>query len=196
MLVTAGLWGATYSLAKDARGTSDRQFKQARIQLALAREEFIASHRPRIALRRIYFDDNPPDASPENPRHVGLWCVFANIGETDAHIVGIDVDWAEDITGRPPPESVYDDPPKIIVNPPAIIESGGDYKRHFPKWTTDIAIVGRSRNNRLPYFIHGKCIYTDSAGTRRETGFCRLWDREYSRFKMLGPGWEGYEYEN
>src|SRR5216683_2667511 len=54
----------------------------------LAREEFVATHRPRIVVR---FIDGPDDHNPEGVVTAGI--TFASVGASEARIVALGASW-------------------------------------------------------------------------------------------------------
>jgi hypothetical protein len=133
----------------------------------LAREEFIATHRPRVIVRFIqgpFHDDGG---------HEFMWLTFANVGETTATITAIGGDLARRnaSTGawRPPG---LDASPKPVT--PITLESGD---RHFVTVTakapiSDIELFGDATGTYELCAV-GSVRYQDGNGRTRETAFFR-----------------------
>ena len=156
---TLTLWRAT---TEQARLTRD--------SLQLARDEFTATHRPRIRIRYI---ENPPVNSIFNIPTAQIFA--ANIGPTDAIVVATGV--AFFIEG-----DNFDATPKP-VDEKLVIPSGSEAKitvtSHQQVTATQLQQIG-ARSATL--CMLGIIRYEDRSGTARNTSFFRVYEPVYGRF--------------
>lgn len=166
---TGGLWLSTHRLA----GAGVEQIK-------LAREEFVASHRPRIRVKFIqgpFLEDG----------HKFVWVIIANVGETKATIrfLGVDLAYQYENTWLPPGLEAG----AKKVDPISLISGE---RRTFK-------VVSRIIDSNTFPTIHslscvGQIVYTDDTGIQRETGFFRTWSRGIEQFVPSDN--QEYEYED
>lgn len=151
-------------------------------QRDIAQNEFVSTHRPKIIIRNVHFEDTfKADAS------FNVEFRYINIGEVKADIELIEADVfasRRDDVGfekRPLVKCEYD---KISLMPG---ESGiGSIKRvNHQNPTGSMADEDR-------IFCVGCVQYRDDAGIHRQTGFARVYDGDTKRFCQSDD--EEYEY--
>jgi hypothetical protein len=134
---------------------------------ALAREEFIATHRPRVIVRFLQGPHHDEDGNEF------YWVTFANTGETAATITEI----GGDLARRNIANLTYNTPgidasPKPVI--PIILESG---ERHVIKVTankpvSDIDLFADAVGSH-ERVAAGRVRYKDGNGRMRETAYFR-----------------------
>lgn len=172
VLVTALATVAIAWFTLSLRDVSREQGRITNEQLRLAREEFIASHRPRLRVRAMQ-TDGLGGAS---------FITIANVGESAATITGIvgifrvqrDRVW---ITGSPdlskantPHESVRKFHP------------GGRHTYLMSMTEPSEPVLKEIMEGRLVIYAAGTIIYADDIGTERCTGFCWAYDPQLREF--------------
>lgn len=174
-IFTFTLWQSTKRMMVATQGAVD-----------LARQEFVASHRPKLRIRRI---------TPNRPFLFGvpisIVIEVANIGDTQATIfeVGIDV-YANgsdfDAAPRPQPSG-----PPVPAGKEARMTT--TVRQSLSKAQIDAIELGT-----LELRLLGVINYRDDNGTIRATSFARLYDRTLRRFiKVSEDDQEAdREYEN
>ena len=126
----------------------------------LSRQEFIASHRPRIILREALIDNSDP---PQ------LGITLANVGGSRATVIGSE---ARIVSG--PLNSLLFHPDIRFGNnlfDGIALDPGTQELRHQPA-SVDGADV----------FLLGQIIYRDQSGIDRRTAFCRRYNPQRRRF--------------
>lgn len=200
---TALLWWATYKLALDARDTANRQAEEMRVSLAiskqaaeatqasvaLAREEFHVTHRPKIRVRRVILEEELKTAN------ISIRYDIVNIGNRPARILGgiaTAVFWNNPAeTPLPPLPNPLDNQKYNVME--ADIEPGAKHSRIVEvdgDTLTNFQFARWSASSNL-YFL-GFIKYQDDLGNIRETAFCR-------RHKLAGfssVDHPDYEYED
>jgi hypothetical protein len=154
-----------------------------------AREEFLATHRPRIRVRRIALSQD----TKTGDNHVSF--TIANVGGTIAHITGgMDrIEYRPKLLGLPniqkPIRGGFP-----IGAAPLYAGAQNSYTIHDEAVMVDFqferGIVADNRMKRL--YCYGFIVYTDNLGTIRETGFCRVFEGD-SFIRINNPD---YEYED
>lgn len=199
---TAKLWGATKTLAEDARNTADRQagdtqesLFMARDSIRLAREEFISTHRPKLIVRRIAINISNDILEIE--------FVIANIGATSADIMEVS-------TNLLLPDTRYFlpaiPPYGASLDLPITLESGASVT-HAHRATVDETtrfhfLSGYSPDEpadfvhgSVPMIFFGFIAYKDQTIIRRrETAFLRTYDFTSKRFTTVND--PDYEYQD
>lgn len=154
-------------------------------QIELAREEFIATHRPKLRIRRIGgVDYSRKDKAPTAKIYV------ANVGDTDAFLFEIGVD----IYVRPPVNAPYrpiitgftdplpHGPTRIPPGKQAIIDVSG----RLPLTINDIAKIPYGAQDGITLCALGVLNYRDGskdgAPVERSTGFFRIFRPDKGRF--------------
>jgi hypothetical protein len=163
---TVGLWVATISL-----------YRAGRQQFDLARQEFIATHRPRIILRYI----QGPFYNDEG--HQFIWLTFVNTGANDATIEA----FGGDLAYRGGFNETWEIPgldAELKDIEPITIVCG---QRHVFEVTaktsssSDEAISKSAWQGRQICAV-GRIRYRDANGISRDTGFFRVLDDEGVNF--------------
>lgn len=165
-----------------------RADQTARKSIDLAREEFIATHRPKVIVRFIHLDLS------EGPPRIRL--TLANVGSSDATIIsikaGIGIKGTDNLAWlRPSPE------PQEIPIPDPILVSG-------QRSSVPLALDGRrlgtfqieaiQRVEKILYVL-GEIQYRDSNKVSRYTGFFRVYSVLTERFQQVEQLWAGSELE-
>ncbi|WP_158754944.1 hypothetical protein [Dyella sp. S184] len=140
-------------------------------QIKLSREEFAASHRPKIRIRRIdnmvFAIDQPITATIQ----------VSNVGETNAKIFSVGID----IFFRYPPGGAeeFDATPNTLIQvvPPGMGASIDVKCRNLKNIEVEQFKAGIYELCAL-----GHIAYEDGAGIKRNTSFFRIYDRTSSRF--------------
>ena len=155
-IFTALLWHSTKKLWTETKKTVD-----------LARQEFIASHRPRIIVRGFQITDRDMPIG----KQIGIVFTAQNIGDTEGKIV--EVRSATVIllaTEKMPTDFSF--PFSETFN--FTLASGT--KELFPANGASVSINNESTavyTGHCALYCLGTLVYKDIGGTRRETGFCR-----------------------
>jgi hypothetical protein len=161
-IATAVIGYFTYTLYT----TCTEQARLTRAAIKLARQEFIATHRPRIVVRFI----QGPFATDDGYQFV--WLTLVNIGETPAKIESIGSDLARRVGrgGWLPPGIGADLKPVVTT-----LETGDrlvmEVKAHAP--LNDAMRFENSFNN-VELCAVGRIQYRDENGRLLETGFLRV----------------------
>lgn len=198
LAVIAGIQVAMFykqlGLMKTAVTDGTETAKAARDTAKTTYAAFVASHRPRMVLRSVYFDF-PPDGG--EIAKVPIKFIFVNIGDTEATLLGFDVDWAEtESRNILPPPILYEDMPRHF-------DGGGEFKSGFqlvhlwesPLSTVSIEAMSRPKANA--FYVFGKITYLDNNGSQRTSAFCRWYDPKIRSFRKLdGSKYMEYEYED
>jgi hypothetical protein len=178
----------TYTLkqsTKELATNADRQARLTRDSVDLARQEFLATHRPQIIIRTVSFKwDAPADTHADDFR-IGAFVDYTNIGVSRANVIEV----VAQITHRPHP---LEPGIQIVVEQqslPGDLPSGiGGYfhlkseqslyaHRHIQE------TEGEARRGRI--ICMGKIVYLDDMGARRVTGFCRELDAVRERWMPI-----------
>ena len=153
--------------------------------LQLSREEFIATHRPKIVTRGFRFTG---DTTLKNGEKIGIQITFTNTGDTPATIYQI-------LGG------IYIAPTYADPLPQGV--SQWEINRTFDK---DIPIILNSGENNcfiieIPskpdgteFYCVGSIWYKDDIGNIRRTGFCRKYNGRTTRFEKIEDDYYQYEY--
>jgi hypothetical protein len=146
------------------------------LQIRLGRQEFIATHRPRIRVRFLQENSTSPDG-----RH-SAFITIANVGDTEAIVTAIGGDmgvrWKADrhwmapgirasAAGRKPP--------------PNNVMKGGEHRTYTLSSADPLQYVGVPEIMRnADLMALGEIIYEDRNGVIRRTGFLWYWDNDLS----------------
>lgn len=165
---------------------SRKQASLTRESIDLARQEFIATHRPRLIVRFIqgpFYDDEGVEFA---------WVTFANVGDTTATIyeVGSDLARRNKRSGEWRPPGI-DASPKPID--PVTLDSGDRYviKVTAKKPISDIDIFGDAMDT-YELCALGAVRYRDRNNLTRETAFFRI-SGDRKSFKMSGDQVDEYQ---
>jgi hypothetical protein len=168
-LSTYRLWRSTEKLWETTRDAG-----------ALARDEFIATHRPRLRIQRIrdivFIRDQQATATVE----------AVNIGETDASLfeVGFDIFvYGNQFGATPKPAN----PLQINPGQQADMKVCGG-----APLTSDE--VDRIKAGKAKLCLLGMIIYRDRAGSARNTSIFRIYSTTYKKFMLAPPEHEYAEW--
>ena len=200
-IFTALLWGATYRLAKDAKATAAQQSTDTQTSLRIAtanaeaviksfnlsREDHIATHRPKIVVRRLAARTVPP----RNLLEVEF--VAVNTGPGRARVV-------ETAARLWLPENWPMAVPAIEnshVQTRTEIEASSGEEIRFTHPITEQQLVEEyhfrtTAGNAI--IIFGYVLYIDNLDRRHRTGFFRQYNPTTSRFHPLDD--PEYEYQD
>jgi len=178
-LATVAIGFFTYFLVR----VTNRQARLTRAGIEIAQKEFIASHRPKIRIRRITVispQDIPNDGTglPIPPllpnRRVSVRIEAANIGDTQASVyeMGIDIYIPGPFNAAPNP---YPGIPPVLPGQEVQMTASG--ARPISDAEIDAIEVGTSELRLL-----GIINYRDDNGVIRSTSFARVYNRALSRF--------------
>lgn len=174
------------------------QAKLTRRAIALAREEFLATHRPRVAVRRISVDID------RAANKLGVQYTISNIGDSTATIIAISERlWLPDSSTNLPPLPPYD-PPRIES---IKLESGESELLRYDEPAGELLHIydvqsgfakamiedGKTVNGPELLFL-GFVRYEDAIHRSRETAFLRRQDFTTKRFSPIEE--RDYEYQD
>lgn len=157
-------------------------------QIKLARDEFNATHRPKLDIRLIRF---------RTPFKVGQrveieWCI-ANIGDAVGTIFesNVSVMLAKEPLPAVPPYSVQKDSMGNITLAPGIVATTGKwFDLSVVEWTT-YRLSGRDKDDGQSFFMFGYALYSAPDETKRSIAFCRRYDPASERFVVVDdPNYE------
>lgn len=185
VLFTAAIAGFTWRLYK----STDNLWKSGEKQIQLAREEFIASHRPRLILRHVTMKGPTDDLVPiEDGKPIIIRWTLVNIGDSPAKIVesgvtaflGSKIFDVRDLQGT-----------KLETMETGEIKTGGRSARTYTMTTKDIKFPNYGslyetliKGDNAIYFW-GFIEYADLNGIERRTAFCRRYDPHEERFVIV-----------
>ncbi|HXC65822.1 MAG TPA: hypothetical protein VN638_00300, partial [Nitrospiraceae bacterium] len=192
IIYTARLWGATKSLAEDAKNTATQQALDTQTSLRisresadaakksveLAREEFLSTHRPRIILRDAFCRDNEID------HPIVVTYTLVNIGETRGRIVM----WGADIQLNTGGDLLPYQLPSMYKHDSGFLDPGEERQdAHYSirQWRTDDQSRHAFVEDSLGVFFCGHLIYEDDRMVRRHMAFWRKYDFSTSRFYIV-----------
>ena len=158
--------------------------------IKLARDEFNASHRPRIIIHSVKNSPVIRDSSDDGLDNICATITFFNTGDSTAKIESI----FYSIAFRKFPLENGINPIKEFDPRNTIIESGmGD----FIKLETDIEMrMWKLRTNTvIKLILIGKIFYRDKTGAFRQTGFCRALDYGANGEGLIWERIDNLEYE-
>lgn len=164
----------TYIETKATAEASINAANSAREQVVLAREEFIASHRPRLKIRNFRI-------APVSKDKILIQYRVVNVGDTTATIVN----WNQSTVFMPkkifPALPVYAPSNSLIGVLP--LESGMSWPGVIEMAEENIGgVEGRIRQEFL--YVYGFIRYSDRLKNERELFFCRLFNPETERFEI------------
>src|SRR6185437_7033213 len=174
---------AAYSLLRVTR----RQAQLTQEGIDLAREKFLASHRPKIVVHSIEYWRVPGD---EKTDRVGASILCFNKGRTAAEDVEIrgDITVSIDLGGP--------DIQRTSIRTFSHVASGQKFRFDLEseRHVADSALYTRRQNLPQPIYCIGTIIYCDKNKTRRETGFCFVVDNERQRWISAKRSEHEYQY--
>ena len=163
------------------------QGKIAQKSIRLARDEFVAAHRPKLRVRQFQWSlDDPEKQGAAGNFHIRY--TVANVGDADAsHVVIEAAFWIEVLPGLDTPTPKRDAPATRSI---ALLKAGASAPVEYSApglWGR--VTIARTRGIWKVLF-RGRVAYTDERGTRRETGFDRIFSAQNDLFIAV----EGSEY--
>lgn len=182
---TFGLYRSTKKLWH----VTNDQMKITRESLSLAREEFIATHRPRLILRSVAMKGPTDDLVPiEEGKPIMIRWTIVNTGDSPAQIidsgvtafVGSKTFDDRDLRGR-----------TLELLDKDKIKPGGRTARTYTLTVEDIkfdnlgSLYSRIFAGHSAIYFWGFVEYSDLNGTERRTGFCRRYDARAERFTLV-----------
>ena len=177
-LSTVLLWWTTRQSLKHAQADSERQSRETREQIELSRKQFIATHRPKMIVRSIQYEN-------------GLMnIVFVNTGTSDALIRNVyagfgckawnGISWTNRVFKYVIRNDRIPTGAMIAVDP-------NEEDADFP--------MDRIANMSDRLFVFGHIAYDDENGTYRKMGFIRWYDVQFNRFELVPTAWADSEKE-
>ena len=160
---------------------------QLRKTVRLARDEFNATHRPRIRVRRVILENDPITHDDR------VSYMIANVGESPAHITGGMVNITYRFRTLGPPNLQRIEGVNIAQ------ETLRPGEQHIYSIIKEDVMAEFQFERPSPYEVHSSILYcygfiryTDDLGALRETSFCRLFERD----RFVGINNPDYEYED
>jgi hypothetical protein len=159
-------------------------------QIKLSRAEFMASNRPRIALREAYL------ANPIAGESIEAKCLFVNLGNTVAKIVKSQFQIRRaDVNA--PRHQVHFEKGRDDAMGRTCVDAGGPARGShaqeevkYPEgYISSIGAFGirvLSDNEGMVYFFYGRVTYEDDLGIERCVAFYRVLEAETLRFRPIG----------
>jgi hypothetical protein len=156
-------------------------------QLRLARDEFEATHRAKVRVRRINLQGSRDDFS-------GFIFYLANVGDSDATIRTIGCGMTRKETGawlgdQPP------DPRANVLTPHDQTLPMGPARPFLFTVVVDNDARAAIREGRHDLFVIGGIEYSDRSKIIRNTGFCWVYDHRIRDFRKSKED-EEYNYED
>jgi hypothetical protein len=182
-VATAFIARYTFTLKR----STDNLWTSAKEQLDLAREEFISTHRPKIIIHAIDVKRFPNGTNPEVADKVdGLGAILLCVNKGRSRAVNVEIR-ATTMASKSIPDAKIQRP---IVKTVDCLESG------IKIWTE--VDTGRSIQEivafKQPIFFVGTIGYFDGNETRRETGFCYVFDLNSGSWKRTESEAHNYAY--
>lgn len=175
-LFTYQLWKSTEKLWASTKATVE-----------LAREEFTATHRPRIVIYEM--QTHSGDGSTADGR---VHFRYVNVGDTDAFVTSISsvILWTDKGLVRAGVEPRSHN----VIRRPIHVPSGNNGYAISIDDVDTIKLIQSGRNGHDTAYCVGVVVYRDTNDIERRTGFCRRYDSERERWlKVEDPDYE-YEY--
>jgi hypothetical protein len=179
-IATAVMAFFTFTLARSTK----KLWETTNKSVDLAREEFIATHRPKIIVRSFQITNRDmPIGKP-----IGFIFIAQNIGETAAKIIevrsGTFIQSAKTIIPTDLSFAFYEEFNVTLASGERELFPGNGGSS--PEGEESMSVY--AGNSAL--YCMGTIVYVDSIGTRRETGFCRryhpredIWDIAESEYE-------------
>jgi hypothetical protein len=170
---------------------SRRQARLIETQVKLARQEFAATHRPKVVIRSFQFL-NPDFLMTKAQPNVCV--VLANIGESAGKVIEVRGGTLVHKRAEQLPGDLSFPLREAFTLPSATLASGR--QEVFPLnnfgqlSATDAALID---SGVMALHFIGTVVYVDEAGIRRETGFCRRYYARAHRWETIAGQ---YEYVN
>jgi hypothetical protein len=157
-------WLTLFTLALAAIGFAQGALTDS--QIALAREEFIASHRPRLRVRLVKIKDH------EIGKPIKIEFTVANAGDSEAQEIKAQVTVSIQSDGSSA-EKKFDIGPMLAPGEPLEISQTINlpWQSSWKPGTRDVR-------------VHGHIAYKDKNGIARRTGFYRFSSPDLNRFRL------------
>ncbi|MCX7192358.1 MAG: hypothetical protein NTY60_01810 [Proteobacteria bacterium] len=215
---TGCLWWVTKKLATDASVTAQRQAEDMKMSLKLAEQQmtlagrqadlaekqhglqrwqYLATHRPKLIIRRIWLDEGDGDYFSQGSRCPQIQFNIANIGGSLATIIESNATFAKIEGTFPaiPPYSVDTNTIKCTIreagqsDPTEILDiEDVEVSRDVRSWRGKTITGGDSS----PYYFLGYIQYRDGIDIVRRMAFCRRYNPATKRFVEIDD--PEYEY--
>jgi hypothetical protein len=169
------------------------QYRQLRRSVDLARDEFNATHRPKIILHAVETATDVQSADSREPT-IGASIIYFNVGDTPAFLTEIKAKISQ---YRLPLQSglgigIGVELAKLRVPSGEVIPGVPEYcavtSRHTEDSVRFAARAAHGRGHESALVLIGKISYRDGLGITRETGFCRKLDLGAFPFQAGQPG--------
>jgi hypothetical protein len=169
----------------------EMQRRQLKATVKAMRDDFAATHRPKIILREIKLD------APTGDGEARVRYTLSNAGQTTGTIIEnlakTEVGDAPKVAGgihKPPPALTEERGEQITIP----LKAGEAHTETIESTHWDAAT--RHGSDQILWCL-GRITYTDGIGTKRATAFCCRYDPTIRGFRTLGGDKHlGYEYED
>jgi hypothetical protein len=175
--------GLIQSGLKDTKHAAEAALQAANI----ARQEFNATHRPKIRIHFIEFRRVPHKGDDDWDR-IGARFLCFNIGEAPAQTIEV----------RGEIKAVADLPinvQRLLIKTLPVVVSGEKFIFDIHSDWLVRELVSREKQGLPSFKCMGTIVYSDGNGTRRETAFCRELNISASGESWVKVGGPQYEYE-
>ena len=158
-------------------------------QIALARDEFSATHRPKIVVHSVRYDPIFGESGDTELDRPAATVIFYNTGDSPTIIESI----TYSITQRRFPLESGINPRKQLVPRSIEIASGiGDFIKLESE--AEIRTIQLKSDGASKHVLIGKVYYNAKGGGLRQTGFCRVLERGTHGFSWEPVDNPEYEY--
>jgi hypothetical protein len=167
--------------------STDGMLRITKESIQLAREEFVATHRPRIFVWQVDFSDG----SPTESEPITVAFRYVNGGDSTAYIheIGVRLIPLE----APLLRSGISFKPEFI-EPPITLESGSFEFKYLAPVDPSNPLITNALSGVHKLICVGYIVYKDGAGTIRHTGFCRQYDPSSKRWHNMDDAQYEYAY--
>lgn len=163
----------------ELRHSTDKLWDASQEQTKLARNEFLATHRPELVVRSFLFSklpDAPDDTGLTDEYRITFW--IANKGRSPATLVGARfqpfLGLTELIPGR---NELLANPLATWDNTRATIAPGANIRHDVTTRASSVRMAAIDMGiDKTDLFFLGRIGYADNEGTRREIGFGRQYN--------------------
>lgn len=175
-------------VADAQRGLMNRQLDAIESQGKQIEREFLATHRPRVILRRITFEPDPPRPPGQAPGVPKIKIELVNDGGSDATISNLFISFKwfnpnyfrlSELIDEMARVDLGDKPFVLVPGEPIAVVRGmggaADVIFHTVRAQQGFAVL----------YCLGRIEYTDAAKKTRRTGFIRTCDLQPRRFRRI-----------
>jgi hypothetical protein len=154
------------------------------LQIRLGRQEFIASHRPRLAIREPFIESSILQG--EAGQFIEIVYLLENCGDSTAHIIAATLEaryWENGAPGLPASTEQNDIGFVSLVpgqDRRLIAKTNLRFQKRF--------LLGNLRSETTLYFV-GRIVFADDLRINRQMAFCRQYNSKGGRFCLI-PGSE------